>query len=254
MPTRLDQALVALGLADSRTRAQAAIREGKVTVDGQVCLKPGHLVSESAVLTAEPVFDWVGRGALKLDHALNLWPVPVTGGVFVDVGASTGGFTEVLLARGASRVYAVDVGRDQLHPRLRADPRVVSLEGCDARTLSLEQIPEPLDGVVCDASFISLTKLLAPALSLARPGAVLVALIKPQFELSPDKIGKGGLVRDPADFARAVERVQAAVIDWGWHVRALEKSPISGGDGAVEWLLWGIKAGEEGSAQIRDPD
>lgn len=238
MKRRLDQLLVERGLFESRAKAQAAITAGRVRVDGQVAAKPGMLVDPEALVEAEPAHRWVGRGAIKLDHALTVWPVPVQGRVAVDVGASTGGFTEVLLERGAARVYAVDVGRGQLHPRVAADPRVVSLEGQDARRLDRTLMPEPVELVVCDASFIGLAKVLPAALALTAPGADLVTLLKPQFEVGPERVGKGGLVRDPAARAEAV----AAVRDWlegqGWTVRAETESPIAGGEGNVEFLLW----------------
>jgi 23S rRNA (cytidine1920-2'-O)/16S rRNA (cytidine1409-2'-O)-methyltransferase len=190
---------------------------------------------------AEPAHRWVGRGALKLDHALILWPVAVQARVALDVGASTGGFTEVLLERGAARVYAVDVGRGQLHPRIAADPRVVSLEGQDARSLNRTLVPEPVELVVCDASFIGLAKVLPTALALTAPGADLVTLVKPQFEVGPERVGKGGLVRDAAIRSEAV----AGVRDWlgtqGWTVRGETESPITGAEGNVEFLLWAAR-------------
>jgi len=161
-------------------------------------------------------------------HALDLWSISMVDRCVIDVGASTGGFTEVCLSRGARRVYAVDVGHDQLHSTLRQDVRVVDLEGVDARSLSADLVPEPPDAIVCDASFIGLAKVLPAALGLARPGADLIALIKPQFEAGPDHVGKGGLVKDP----EVLSRVQAEVSDFlqsaGWDVRALAESPISG--------------------------
>jgi len=159
----------------------------------------------------------------------------------LDIGASTGGFTEVALARGAARVYAVDVGRGQLHPKLAADPRVVSLEGLDARCLTTEQIPEPPGLIVTDVSFISLEKALPAALALAAPDADLVALVKPQFEAGPDGVGKGGLVRDPAVREQCVDNVEAFLRASGWTVRATSESPIAGGDGNLEWLVWANK-------------
>ena len=235
---RLDQILISRSLFESRAKARAAIEAGGVRVNGVVVDKPSALVDGQARLEAVAAHQWVGRGALKLDHALDLWPVAVKGRIAVDVGASTGGFTEVLLERGAAKVFAVDVGRGQLHPRLVRDPRVVNLEGVDARALDARVITEPPGLVVCDASFIGLAKVLPAALGLAAPDADLITLVKPQFEVGPERVGKGGLVRDTEDRARAV----LAVRDWlklqGWPVQGECESPITGGEGAVEFLLW----------------
>jgi len=237
--TRLDQLLVARGLAESRARAKAAIEAGGVTVDGAPARAASQPVSEDADIAYVEAHRFVGRGALKLDHALTLWPIPVEGRTALDVGASTGGFTEVCLERGATRVYAVDVGQGQLHPRLAADPRVVVLEKTDARDLTPEFISEAPELVVCDASFISLTKVLPVALALAAPGADLVALVKPQFEMdSRAEVGRGGLVRDEAARQDALVRVSAWVASRGWTIEATAHSPIAGGDGNSEFLLW----------------
>ena len=235
---RLDVLLVERGLFESRAKARAAIEAGGVTVDGRAASRASDMVEEAAAIVAEAAHPWVGRGALKLDHALTLWPVPVAGRVVLDVGASTGGFTEVCLARGAARVHAVDVGRGQLHPRLSADPRVHDLQAIDARSLDRTLIPEPVDLVVCDASFIGLAKVLPAALALAAPGADLVALVKPQFEAGRAAVGKGGLVKDEADRVRALESVRAFLEDAGWRVEDTAVSPILGGDGAEEYLIW----------------
>lgn len=238
---RADVVLVARGLFESRAKARAAIEAGGVVVDGRTLAKPAELIDEAAEIAAEPAHPWVGRGALKLVHALELWPVSAEGRTVLDVGASTGGFTEVCLARGAARVFAVDVGRGQLHPTLAADPRVTALEATDARTLTVDLVPEPPDLIVCDVSFISLTKALPTALALAAPGADLIALVKPQFEAGPEAVGKGGVVKD----AEAHARVLAAVSDFltasGWTVRATADSPILGGEGAREHLVWAQK-------------
>ena len=237
--TRLDQLLVARGLAESRARAKAAIEAGGVTVDGAPARAASQPVSEDADIAYVEAHRFVGRGALKLDHALTLWPIPVEGRTALDVGASTGGFTEVCLERGATRVYAVDVGQGQLHPRLAADPRVVVLEKTDALDLTPELISEAPGLVVCDASFISLTKVLPVALALAAPGADLVALVKPQFEMdSRVEVGRGGLVRDEAARQDALVRVSAWVASRGWTIEATAHSPIAGGDGNSEFLLW----------------
>ena len=235
---RIDLLLVERGLFDSRSRAQAAVAAGRVTADGRVVAKPSEAIEESAVLVAEAAHPWVGRGGLKLDHALTLWPVPVEGRVVVDVGASTGGFTQVCLSRGAAKVYAVDVGRGQLHPTLADDPRVVELSGTDARTLTPALIPDRPALIVTDVSFISLAKALPAALALAGPGADLVALVKPQFEAGRDKVGKGGIVKEEAVRQAALDAVTAWLQSEGWPVRETADSPVTGGDGNHEFLLW----------------
>jgi 23S rRNA (cytidine1920-2'-O)/16S rRNA (cytidine1409-2'-O)-methyltransferase len=243
MKTRLDQLLVAHGLFDTRARACAAIQAGLVTVDGRVASKPSERVAEDAAITAEPAHDFVGRAALKLDHALSLWPVAIEGRTVLDVGASTGGFTEVCLRRGAAGVFAVDVGQGQLHPRVAADPRVVNLEKTDARTLTADLIPEAPQLIVCDASFIGLAKVLPAALALAGPGADLVTLVKPQFEMERRAdVGRGGVVRDPEARQAALDRAVAWLEGQGWAVQATAESPIAGGDGNVEWLVWARRA------------
>ncbi len=204
-------------------------------------VRASELLDGDVEVTARPAHPWVGRGALKLAHALDLWPVGVAGRVVLDVGASTGGFTEVCLARGAARVYAVDVGRGQLHPRLSGDARVVRLEATDARDLTPALVPQPPALIVTDVSFISLAKALPAALALAAPGADLVALVKPQFEVGPAKVGKGGLVTDPDDRRAALEGVKAFLAVSGWTVRGTADSPIAGGDGAHEFLLWAMQ-------------
>jgi 23S rRNA (cytidine1920-2'-O)/16S rRNA (cytidine1409-2'-O)-methyltransferase len=205
-------------------------------------LKPSDLLADDAAIEAAPAHPWVGRGALKLVAALDLWPVQVEGRVILDVGASTGGFTEVCLSRGARRVYAVDVGRGQLHPRLAADPRVVSLEATDARALTPALVPERPDLIVTDVSFIGLAKALPAALALAGQDADLIALVKPQFEVGPAKVGKGGLVTDAGAQAQALESVKGFLTASGWTTQALTDSPILGGDGNREFLLWARRA------------
>ena len=239
---RIDLLLVERGVVDSRAKARAAVEAGLVTVNGKVITKPADTVDQHAEIIAEAAHPWVGRGALKLLHALDLWPLAVEGRVALDVGASTGGFTEVLLSRGAARVFAVDVGRDQLHAKLRGDPRVVDLSGVDARALDETVISTAPTLVVSDVSFIALTKALPMALSLAAPGADLVALIKPQFEAGRDFVGKGGLVKDPEVIARCEREVADFLRASGWTVNALTESPITGGDGQVERLVWATKA------------
>ncbi|MEE8455031.1 MAG: TlyA family RNA methyltransferase [Limibaculum sp.] len=238
--TRLDQHLVATGLAESRARAQALIAAGAVTVDGVVARKAARQVGPGArvAVTADPC-PWVSRAALKLTHALDEFGL-TPHGVALDVGASTGGFTEVLLARGAERVIALDVGHGQLHPRIAADPRVVVHEGVNARDIPAGLVP-PIDWIVADVSFISLEKALPGPLALARPGAVLVALIKPQFEAGRAHVGRGAIVRDESDHAV----VRARIRDWlerlGWQVTGEAPSPIEGGDGNREFLIAALK-------------
>jgi 23S rRNA (cytidine1920-2'-O)/16S rRNA (cytidine1409-2'-O)-methyltransferase len=233
--------LVARGLFESRAKARAAIEAGGVTADRRRVAKASELIAEDAELEAEPAHPWVGRGALKLAHALELWPIAVDGRVVLDVGASTGGFTEVCLTRGAARVYAVDVGRGQLHPKLAADSRVTSLEATDARELTAALIPQAPDVIVTDVSFISLEKALPAALALAQPGTDLVALVKPQFEVGRERVGKGGIVTDPAARADALGGVKRFLAAAGWAIQATADSPIEGGDGNREFLLWATR-------------
>ena len=243
MKTRLDQLLVARGLAESRARAKAAIEAGGVTVNGAPAKAASQAVTEDAVVAYADAHRWVGRGALKLDHALSLWPVVVDGRTVLDVGASTGGFTEVCLSRGSARVFAVDVGSGQLHARVVADPRVINLERTDARELTPEIIHAAPALIVCDASFIGLTKVLPAALQLAAPDADLITLVKPQFEgAGPKDAGKKGVVKDPEAHAVAVEGVRAWLELVGWTVRETAESPITGGDGNVEFLMWARRA------------
>jgi len=240
---RIDQRLVEEGLAPSRARAADLVRRGCVTVAGVPASKPGDFVADDAPLAvAADAGHHVSRGALKLEAALAAFGLSPEGRVALDVGASTGGFTEILLERGAAKVYAVDVGRDQLHARLRADPRVVSLEATDARALEARLIPEPAAAIVADVSFISLTQALPAALKLAAAEAWLVALVKPQFEAGREAVGKGGIVRDEEDRDRAVARVRNFLEAEGWEVLGVMPSPITGGSGNVEFLIGARKA------------
>jgi len=239
MKTRLDKRLLELGLFDTRARAQAAIAAGGVTVDGRPARSASQSVGPEAIIEARAAHPYVGRGALKLVAALDLWPVQVKGRIVLDVGASTGGFTEVALIRGATKVYAVDVGRAQLDPKLVGHPHVVNLEGTDARALDAGLIPEPPGLTVTDLSFISLTKALGPALALAEEGADLIALVKPQFEQeSRSQVGKGGVVTDPEARQAAMDKVSIWLGGQGWRVRDTAESPVIGGDGNREWLVW----------------
>jgi 23S rRNA (cytidine1920-2'-O)/16S rRNA (cytidine1409-2'-O)-methyltransferase len=236
---RLDRILVERGLAVTRSRAADLIRLGAVSVEGRPALKPGALIEPGARLMVEAqASPFVSRGGLKLAAALDAFGLDPKGRVALDIGASTGGFTEALLERGAKRVFAVDVGRDQLHDKLREDRRVVVLEGTDARALDAAVIDGPVGAIVADVSFISLTKALPEALKLAAPGAWLVALVKPQFEVGRDAVGKGGIVRDAQARARAVAEVRAFIdATPGWNVFAEMPSPIPGGSGNEEVLI-----------------
>jgi 23S rRNA (cytidine1920-2'-O)/16S rRNA (cytidine1409-2'-O)-methyltransferase len=235
---RIDLLLVERGLFDSRAKARAAVEAGGVMADGITLTRASDMVEAHAQIVAEPAHAWVGRGALKLVRAFEIWPVSRQGKVVLDIGASTGGFTEVCLAGGARRVFAVDVGHGQLHPRLACDPRVTCLEGLDARRLDRAVIDEAPHLIVCDVSFIGLEKALPAALGLAAPGADLIALVKPQFQLGPGRVGKGGLVKDEADRMEALEAVKAFLRGLGWRIWDTAASPIQGGDGNREWLLW----------------
>jgi 23S rRNA (cytidine1920-2'-O)/16S rRNA (cytidine1409-2'-O)-methyltransferase len=245
--SRADQLLVAQGLAESRTRAQALILSGNVFVGDRRVAKAGDLLAEDAVLTVKGRdHPWVSRGGIKLQHGLEQFDFDVTGATAIDVGSSTGGFTDVLLTNGAAKVFAVDVGTNQLAWKLRQDPRVVVMEQTNARLLSREMISDVIDMVVCDASFIGLAKVLGPALALARPGANLVALVKPQFEAGRGEVGKGGVVRVPAIHARVCDEATAWVSAQGWAIAGLTQSPITGPEGNVEFLLGATKGHESG--------
>jgi 23S rRNA (cytidine1920-2'-O)/16S rRNA (cytidine1409-2'-O)-methyltransferase len=236
---------VSRGLAESRTRAQALIMAGAVFSGEKKLSKAGDMLADDAPLEVRGKdHPWVSRGGIKLDHGLTHFGFDVTGAVALDVGSSTGGFTDVLLSRGAAKVYAIDVGTNQLAWKLRQDPRVVVLEQTNARHLTSEQVPEPVDIIVCDASFISLAKVLEAPLKLAKPGAKLVALIKPQFEAGRDEVGKGGVVRDPAVHERVCSEAERWVEAQGWTVLGIERSPITGPEGNVEFLLAAEKSGD----------
>lgn len=236
---RLDRILVDRGLAATRSRAADLIRLGAVSVDGVTALKPGALLHPNTSLSLQnDACPFVSRGGLKLAAGLNAFGLDPKGAIALDIGASTGGFTEVLLERGAARVFAVDVGRDQLHAKLRNDPRVVVLEQTDARGIDAAVITGPVAAIVADVSFISLTKALPAALNLAAPGAWLIALVKPQFEVGREGIGKGGIVRDAEARAEAVRAVRAFIdMQPGWKVFAEMPSPIPGGSRNEEVLI-----------------
>ncbi len=240
---RADQLLVDRGLVESRSKGQALILAGLVFSGERKIEKAGQaLKTDAAIEVRGRDHPWVSRGGVKLAHGLAHFGWQVEGAVAIDVGSSTGGFTDVLLARGAARVYAVDSGTNQLAWKLRSDDRVVVLEQTNARHLTDAQIPEPIDLIVCDASFISLAKVLARPIAFAVAGTRLVALVKPQFEAGREEVGKGGVVRDPA----VHERVCAAAADWireqGWEVIGITPSPITGPEGNVEFLMAAVKA------------
>lgn len=239
---RADMLLVALGLAESRTRAQALILAGNVFVGDRRVAKAGDLLPDDAALTVKGRdHPWVSRGGVKLAHGLDHFGFDVAGAIALDVGSSTGGFTDVLLTRGAAKVYAIDVGTNQLAWKLRSDDRVIVHEQTNARALTTDIVPEPVDIIVCDASFIALSKVLDAALDLAKPGARLVALVKPQFEAGRGEVGKGGVVRDSIVHQRVCDDAVAWVESRGWLVLGIETSPITGPEGNVEFLLGAIR-------------
>jgi 23S rRNA (cytidine1920-2'-O)/16S rRNA (cytidine1409-2'-O)-methyltransferase len=245
MKIRADQLLVSRGLAESRTRAQALIMAGAVFSAERKIAKAGDMLAEDAPLEVRGKdHPWVSRGGIKLDHGLTHFGFDVTGAVALDVGSSTGGFTDVLLSRGAAKVHAVDVGTNQLAWKLRQDPRVVVHEQTNARSLDPGIIPEPVDVIVCDASFIGLAKVLDAPLKLAKPGAKLIALIKPQFEAGRAEVGKGGVVRDPEVRTRVCEDAVDWVSSQAWRVLGVTESPITGPEGNVEFLLGAEKIGD----------
>ncbi|OYY67568.1 TlyA family RNA methyltransferase [Sphingomonas sp. 28-63-12] len=235
---RIDQLLVDRGLAESRTRAQALVMAGLVVAGDRKIEKSGQTVPDDAVIEVKGRdHPWVSRGGVKLAHGLDHFGWNVTGAVAIDVGSSTGGFTDVLLSRGAERVYAVDSGTNQLAWKLRQDARVIVHEQTSARILTPAHIPEPIDLIVCDASFIALAKVLAVPLTFARPTARALVLVKPQFEAGRGEVGKGGVVRDPAIHARVCSDAAAWFTGQGWAVDGIAQSPITGTEGNVEFLL-----------------
>lgn len=243
---RLDVHLVECGLFPSRARAQAALKAGLVRVDGIVAEKPSKMIETGAKVSVDgDVHTFVSRGGVKLEAALRLFAIDPNGMVCLDLGASTGGFTDLLLRRGAAKIYAIDVGSGQLHPKIAADPRVVDVEKTHAKDLSRALVPDDVDLIVCDVSFISLKKALPYAMALAAPRARLAALIKPQFEVGRSRIGKGGIVKDGAENNVGVADDIAAWLNdqSGWAATEYFESPIKGGDGNREFLIGAFKAG-----------
>jgi len=239
---RADQLLVERGLAESRTRAQALVMAGLVYAGTERVAKPGQTLAVDADVTVRGRdHPWVSRGGIKLAHGLDHFGWDVGGAVAMDVGSSTGGFTDVLLSRGAERVYAVDSGTNQLAWKLRQDPRVVVLEQLSARLLTPAHVPEPVALLVCDASFIGIAKVMERPLSFAAPAARAMVLVKPQFEAGRAQVGRGGVVRDPAVRLACVETVAAWFAEQGWRVEGFSESPITGPEGNVEYLLAAVR-------------
>jgi 23S rRNA (cytidine1920-2'-O)/16S rRNA (cytidine1409-2'-O)-methyltransferase len=235
---RLDQALVSRGLADSRTKAQSLIREGFVTVAGTVQKKPSLITTEDdEIIVKGELHPWVGRGGMKLDYAITHYALDINGQTCLDLGASTGGFTDVMLHYGAAKVYAVDVGHDQLHAKLCGDSRVVNLEGLHAKDITADHVPDEIDFLAADLSFISVTKALPFVFPLLSPRARLVVLIKPQFEAGREAVGKGGVVKDEAAQKLAVGNVLRFLQESGFLLSEVIPSPIAGGDGNREFLV-----------------
>jgi len=233
---RLDQLLVGKGLFPSREQARRAIMAGVVTIDTRIAAKPSELLDEQAAITVKPARKYVGRGALKLEAALEHFNIDVRGKTALDIGASTGGFTDCMLQRGAEKVYAVDVGHGQLDWKLRNDPRVIVLEKINARSLSCEHIPERVDVCVIDVSFISLTLILPNAFDLITSTGVILALIKPQFELQRSEVGKGGIVRDQDLHQKAQDKIVAFVTQLGDLIIGIVPSVVKGADGNQEFF------------------
>ncbi len=239
---RIDQLLVESGQAESRTRAQALVMAGLVFAGDKRIDKPGQQMhADTAITVKGRDHPWVGRGGVKLDHAIAHFGIDVSGAAAMDIGSSTGGFTQVLLHHGAAHVFAVDVGTNQLDWKLRQDPRITLLEQTNARALTPQLIDRPCNLVVCDASFIALAKVLEVPLALAAPECALVALIKPQFEVAKGEVGKGGIVRDPALHQRVCEEVTRWLEDGGWRIAGLTASPITGTEGNVEFLVHAVR-------------
>ena len=237
MQVRLDKALVERGLASTRSRAQLMIKSGAILINERLVEKPSQLIqTEDVVRILWEVNPWVSRGGLKLEYAIGAFKLAPLKGIAMDIGASTGGFTEVLLAYGCSKVYAIDVGKDQLNLKLKDDPRVLNIEGLNAKNLNTINLPF-VDLIVCDVSFISISKALKVPLIYAKNNCQLIALIKPQFEVGRGKVGKRGIVNDPKFQQEACVSIQSFLLQEGWSVNSLKKSPILGSDGNLEFLI-----------------
>src|SRR5215469_2133685 len=234
--SRLDQLLVGQGVFPSREQARRAILAGQVKVGTRIAAKPSELLDAGPAISVRPTRKYVGRGALKLESTLNHFQIDVQGKTVLDIGASTGGFTDCMLQRGAEKVYAVDVGYGQLDWKLRNDPRVTVLEQINARFLTRDQIQEPVDICVIDVSFISLTLILPNAFTLLKPAGLILALIKPQFELQRSDVGKGGIIRDPHLHQKAQDKIVAFVNDLGHAVAGIAPAVIKGADGNQEFF------------------
>jgi 23S rRNA (cytidine1920-2'-O)/16S rRNA (cytidine1409-2'-O)-methyltransferase len=233
---RLDQLLVAQGLFSSREQAQRAVMAGEIKIGTRIAVKPSQLLAADTAIAVKPTRKYVGRGALKLEKALDHFKIDMQGKVALDIGASTGGFTDCLLQRGTEKVYAVDVGHGQLDWKIRSDPRVIALEKMNARFLSRAHIPELVDLGVIDVSFISLTLILPNAFELITPSGVVLALIKPQFELERADVGRGGIVRDPELHQKAQDKIVQFVTRLGHTVSGIVPSAITGADGNQEFF------------------
>lgn len=235
---RLDKFMLDAGLMESRSEAQAAIEAGKVLINGEPARKASQKVSPEDQIEATKAHPYVSRAALKLKGALDVFPVDPSGEVCLDVGCSTGGFTEVLLEAGASHVFAVDVGRDQFHPRLRSDARITLYEQTDARSLSKVHINQQVNLIVCDASFIGLEKVIEAAIGFLAPNGQMILLFKPQFQVGPKAVGKGGIVTDTDAVSASKTAFEAWLNSKGYSVKQWQPSPITGADGNQEWLVW----------------
>lgn len=255
MKERLDVLLVKRGLSESREKAKALIMEGSVFVKGQREDKPGAVFDESSVIEIKgKTLRYVSRGGLKLEKAMQVFPVSLTGKVCMDIGASTGGFTDCMLQNGASRVYSIDVGYGQLSWKLRQDARVVCMEKTNFRYVTREQVPEEIDFASVDVSFISLTKILSPAYELLKQGGEMVCLIKPQFEAGREKVGKKGVVRDAKVHEEVIEKVITYAESIGFSVQGLDFSPVRGPEGNIEYLLFIRRPAERETAGMQAAD
>ncbi|TSJ45603.1 TlyA family RNA methyltransferase [Fluviicola chungangensis] len=242
MEERLDKLLVDRGLVTSRTRGEELIKNGDVLVNGISVEKPGKKIAiDSKILMLNEELTWVSRGALKLLKAIEHFQIDVADKTYIDLGASTGGFTEVLLSKGAKHVFCVDVGHGQLHERIRTNPSITNIEKTHIRELTTAHIPQPVDGIVIDVSFISLEKVLPFTGSFVKEGGILVALIKPQFELEKRFLNKHGVVKSAAVYPEVLKRIEKAAVDSHFEVKGIIDSPIIGGDGNKEFLMYAVK-------------